>query len=325
LFTFSGKAGKVAQAAGAAKAASKKLGGPLGVLVESISDSAKSITKSKEGPLQRATAFAVLMLTKPEAAQAFQGIIIVAGLAVALVAFVGAAAFNVSSGRGKNNPLRGPLLAIAAGVPFLLFTGLRYESFTKFLRVLTKEGVLGQLVLPLRAAGLVAAGGIDGQTPSAFAIFQLASIVTRLISDTNLIGRIVYATSNGQILQAFAHFDSELLATLVPGVLALFWLGAMRLRKAPDLVALALVIGMVASPAALSKAWPPLATIVGVQHKKFPHPDALIHVLSILHVTASLGLFVVGGPVSMLVCVVLFHVLTRIHGTDAFAALMPTQ
>ena len=65
---------------------------------------------------------------------------------------------------------------------------------------------------------------------------------------------------------------------------------------------------MFATPAALSRIWPPVATVAGMQHKKFPHPEALVHILSIFHVAASLGLFVVGGPVSMLVCVVLFQV-----------------
>jgi hypothetical protein len=321
LFNSSGAVKATTKAA--TKAASKKLGGPLGVIVESIADATKIVTKSKEGFLQRAVAFAVLMLRKPEAAQAFQGLIMVAGLAVALAAIVGAALFNAVGGKQKKFSLRGLLFAVACGVPVAIFGVLRWESVVKVLRALVKDGLLPQLVLPLRTAGIIAAGGIDGQTPTSFAIFQVAAIVTRVVSDTNLVGIIVNAVRSGEILAAFSHFDNDLFATFIPAFLAVFWIGAMRLRRAPDLLCVGLVLGMCATPAALSKTWPPIATVVGVQHSKFAHPDALVYMLSIAHVTASLGLFVIGGPVSMLVCAVLFQVLTRVHGTEGFAALMP--
>jgi hypothetical protein len=262
-------------------------------------------------------------MKKPEVAQAFHGLVMVAGCGIALASFIGAIAFNDWFDKGKKSTrggvLRGPLLTIACGLPVALFAAFRGEALAKLMRAFVKEDLFPQLVLPLRVLALIAAGDT---MPRAFKGLQLASIVSRTVSDTLLIANISHVVKSGQALSFLSRVDSFLLADFLPSLIGILWLvGSLRNDFTTGTFAIAL--GVYATPAILSKSWPPLAVLMGLEHKKLAHELALLQLLSLTQVVTALLLFIVSGALSMLVGAGLFQIIIRIHGTEAFAAILP--
>jgi len=205
-------------------------------------------------------------------------------------------------------------------VPVAIFGYGHFANLLKALRSVPQLPALcDALQHALRVAAVVVADA-DG-TPAGFAMFQAASLLTRISSEVAS-GRLAEAIAPIRAKQDFwSLLDNSTATHGLISLLGTLWLAFGHLRRHSALLAGMALLSIAASPVTLALGWPEASKLLGLPTNE-AHPErGLLRFTSVLYAGTAAATLLSGGTVGMLSVMLVLQLVARIHGTEAFASL----
>eukprot|EP00929_Paragymnodinium_shiwhaense_P001513 TRINITY_DN101747_c0_g1_i1.p1 TRINITY_DN101747_c0_g1~~TRINITY_DN101747_c0_g1_i1.p1 ORF type:complete len:410 (+),score=48.16 TRINITY_DN101747_c0_g1_i1:49-1278(+) len=310
----SGKAGS--------KQAAFAPGSPLGALLSRITSAQKTAT-SDMTPVTRMTTFLMEVLTDAEAFGAVHGIVMIVAAGVAACAYASESVTGPPTARSEKSPARSglsPAVLFALALPLGIFACFNAEALGKVWRQTVGEGIPPPLCLLLRCGALLAASSAStggGGSPASFIMLQIAALLLPIM-DGGLQAALPFIQGRQPWppLSADSLFDSVWLWRLAATVSTAVCVSVKHFWPNVDYVLLPLLITGTCNPITLARIWPMVASSVGLPGAAL---DNLLRGVSILYAMSSLMLFISGGPLVLLCCVMLAQALAQAHGPETLA------
>jgi len=276
---------------------------------------------------------------------AVHGLAMIGALIATAVSLLGHhASAAMSQKGGKILSLVEPLIILLLAC---LFATLRSATLQKTFKLMMSDGVLDVLRIPLRTIGLFlanppedkdngndaqvvgpASASTQGGTPSAFAMFQVASLaaaISAVIAGGETAQGVAKLSGKtwADFLSGAVWTDNVLIGSMLPLALAMMWLAGQHLRHAPGLLILASSMSIIASPVALTTAIPLVANALGIQWKDHAHLAKIMsNWLSLAYAMTVGSLILSGGTLCLLAGMLVLQILVRVHGPEVFSLAM---
>ncbi|CAE7665271.1 unnamed protein product [Symbiodinium sp. CCMP2456] len=264
-----------------APAASGSKDSPVLVVVEKLKTVGQKLQKRHSDILDKSIlervslAFAEVLKTQ----QVFETIHSLVMICVAVAALLNAAVSvglpaigRIFAGKRQASSSRAPLLFAALSVvPVAIFGYGHFANLLKALRSVPQLPALcDALQHALRVAAVVVADA-EG-TPAGFAMFQAASLLTRISSEVAS-GRLAEAIAPIRAKQDFwSLLDNSTATHGLISLLGTLWLAFGHLRRHSALLAGMALLSIAASPVTLALGWPEASKLLGLPTNE-AHPE----------------------------------------------------
>ncbi|CAE7900112.1 unnamed protein product [Symbiodinium necroappetens] len=262
-------------------AASASKDSPVLVVVDKLKTVGQKLQKRHSDILEKSIlervslAFAEVLKTQ----QVFETIHSLVMICLAVAALLNAAVSlglpaigQIFAGKRQASSSRAPLLfAVLSVVPVAIFGYGHFANLLKALRSVPQLPALcDALQHALRVAAVVVADA-DG-TPAGFAMFQAASLLTRISSEVAS-GRLAEAIAPIRAKQDFwSLLDNSTATHGLISLLGTLWLAFGHLRRHSALLAGMALLSIAASPVTLALGWPEASKLLGLPTNE-AHPE----------------------------------------------------